>query len=115
MKPILSSAVAVLCIHLTACSRHSPNYTEDDVRDFVLPGTSRQAIVKRFGSPIHVQKNPKFEKGSTNDIDAILYFETPLPNPLTNQSWAFSGFQVWLKDDKAVKWLASHRDLHIGP
>ena len=107
--------VAVSCGLLPGCSPPPSSYTEHEVRQFVQPGTSRGSIVERFGTPVHVEKNPKFEAGSTNKVDEILYFETPLPRPLTNQNWAFSGFQVWIKDGQAVRWLASHRDLKVGP
>ena len=107
---------------LSACSRQrtSPSpalgdepYTEDDVRKFVLPGTSREAIIKRFGEPINDWKNPTFEDGST-DIDEILFFDLPGPNPPVEESWVFSGFQVRLKNGKAVQWMSSHRDTHVG-
>ena len=114
MKTLVLLVVLVLAGQLTGCSRQSPTYTEDEVRKFVLPGTSRDAIVERFGRPIYVQKNPKFEDGST-DIDEILVFSLPAPNPPTNESWVFSGFQVRLKDGKAVQWSASHRDIQVVP
>ena len=88
-------------------------YTEEDVRKFVVPGTSRDAIIARFGDPGIDERNPKFEDGSTN-IDEILYFRLPLPNPLRNEEWAFSGFQVRLHSGKAVDWAASHSTTHVG-
>jgi hypothetical protein len=107
---------------LAACSRHpSPvaptmndqTYTEDDVRNFVLPGTSREAIIKRFGEPQHQDKNPIFEDGSTA-IDEIIYFDLPFPNPPREERWAFAGFQVRLKNGKAVDWMATHQDIYLG-
>ncbi len=111
-----------LCCAMTACSKQSPtpgpgaanqSYTENDVRSFVLPGTSREAIVARFGQPNYVQRNPKFEDGSTN-IDEIIFFDLPFPNPPRNVKWGFAGFQVHLKEGKAVDWFATHEDIHIN-
>src|SRR5207248_22673 len=106
-------AGVALCAQLNGCSPQSSTYSESDVRAFILPGTSREAIVKRFGKPVYQEKNPKFEDGSTN-IDEILFFNLPAPNPPRNESWVFSGFQVRLKDGKAVEWSASHRDTRVG-
>jgi hypothetical protein len=114
MKTFTLLVVLALSIQLSGCSRQSSGYTEEDVRKFVVPGTARDAIVERFGSPVYVQKNPKFEDGSTN-VDEILFFSLPEPRPPQNESWVFSGFQVSLKDGKAVRWSASHRDTHVGP
>jgi hypothetical protein len=111
---MLFLASVALCSQLSACSRHAPIYTEDEVRQFVLPGIPREAILQRFGEPLRDWKNPKFEDGSTN-IDEILYYFLPSPNPPTNASWVFSGFQVRLKDGKAVQWSATHRDTQVGP
>jgi hypothetical protein len=87
-------------------------YTEEDVRAFVVPGTPREAIIQRFGQPFSTEKDPKFEDGS-HPADEILYFNLPLPNPPKEEQWVFSGFQVWLKGGKAVKWMASHRDVRL--
>jgi hypothetical protein len=107
IKPLLTVVVVGLC----ACSRPAtrPPYTEEDVRAFVQPGTSREAIIKRFGEPINDWKNPKFEDGST-DIDEIIFFMLPFeprrgPPP---EDSVFAGFQVRLKDGKAVEWMATH-------
>jgi hypothetical protein len=58
--------------------RPSPRalYTEEDVRAFVQPGTSREAIIKRFGEPLVDDKNPKFEGGYTG-VDEIMFFHLP--------------------------------------
>src|SRR5437879_2528594 len=87
-------------------------YTEDDVRAFVLPGTTREAIIARFGKPTYDEKNSKFEDGSTK-IDEIIYFDLPLRNPPVEQRGVFSGFQVRLKDGKAVDWSSAHSDVHL--
>src|SRR3989442_9868305 len=100
IKPLVTIAVFALC----GCSRQSMQYTEDDVRRFVLPGTTREAIIKRFGEPIVDEKNPKFDDGSTA-IDEIIYFDLPSPNPPVEENWAFAGFQVRLKNGKAVQWM----------
>jgi len=114
MKPSLLVVLVVVWGQLAGCSRGSPTYTEDEVRQFVVPGTTREAIISRFGQPVRDWKNPKFEDGSTN-IDEILYFFLPSLKPPRNESWVFSGFQVRLKDGKAVQWSASHRDTNVGP
>lgn len=113
MKLSLWLPMLAMC-QLSACTKHSPAFTEEDVAKRVVPGIERGDIIKQFGRPIYTRKNPQLEKGSTNDVDEILFFETPLPKPLTNEAWAFAGFQVWLKDGKAVKWVASHRDVKLG-
>jgi hypothetical protein len=109
MKAHSLFAILVLVASLSGCSRSaSSKYTEDDVRKFVLPGTPREAIIQRFGDPVIVEKNPKFEDGSTN-VDEIIYFHLPLPPPGVKEDFVFAGFQVGLKNGKAVDWLSSHR------
>ena len=97
---------------LSSCSRQpsnlAPHYTENDVRKFVIPGTPRDAIIARFGTPLTAEKNPKFEDGNT-DIDEIIYFLLPSAPAGTKEDFVFSGFQVRLKEGKAVQWLSSHR------
>ena len=88
-------------------------YAEEDVRAFVLPGTAREAIIARFGKPTYDEKNPKFADGSTK-IDEIIYFDLPLRNPPVEQKGVFSGFQVRLKDGKAVDWTSAHSSVHLG-
>jgi hypothetical protein len=110
IKPLLVSIVAV---GLFACSRSStrPPYTEEDVRAFVQPGTSREAIIKRFGEPQSDEKNPKFE-GDYTGVDEIIYYflaTEHLQRP-SKEEWAFAGFQVRLKDAKAVDWSSTHAD-----
>lgn len=79
-------------------------YTEEEVGAFLKPGTPREAITKRFGQPMSVQRDPTFEDGS-KPFDEILYFIF-----LTTQGHAtygetvFGGFQVNLKDGKVVGW-----------
>jgi hypothetical protein len=112
----MKTICVVAVLTLSGCFRQASlapdairqQYSEDDVRKFVLPGTPRQAIIERFGDPVHDEKNPKFEDGST-DVDEILYFHLPLPPPGTKEDFVFSGFQVGLKNGKAVYWLSSHR------
>jgi hypothetical protein len=75
----------------------------------VQPGTTREAIIARFGEPTVDEKNPKFEGGDTS-IDEIIYYHIlfrQLP-PSPNGDWVFSGFQVRLKEGKAVVWMSSH-------
>jgi hypothetical protein len=95
-------------IVFTACSRR--DYTEDEVRVFVVKGTTREAIIAKFGEPFADEKNPKFEDGSTK-IDEIIYFTLPPPPPGVKQDFVFSGFQVRLKEGKAIEWFASHRSV----
>ncbi len=92
---------------LVGCARTSTSYTEDEVREFVKPGMPREAIVKRFGEPTQVEKNPRFEDG-THDVDEIIYYSLPI------QDWdrhagdsRFTGFQVGLKQGKVIDWLPS--------
>jgi len=96
----------LITVVLTSCSRKQ--YTEDDVRKFVVPGTTREAIIQKFGKSFIDEKNPKFEDGST-EIDEIMYFDLP-PAPFgVKEDFVFSGFQVRLKDGKAVRWFSTHR------
>jgi hypothetical protein len=102
-------AIFGLVASLSGCSRHtSARYTEDDVRNFVLPGTSREAIIQRFGEPVIVEKNPKFEDGNTN-VDEIILFRLPPSPPGTKEDYVFAGFQVGLKNGKVVDWISTHR------
>jgi hypothetical protein len=103
----LSAIILVLVmVALMSCSQK--HYTEEDVRTFVVPGTTRAAIIKRFGESFIDEKNPKFEDGST-EIDEIMYFDLP-PAPLgVKEDFVFSGFQVRLKNGKAVRWFSTHR------
>ena len=84
--------------------------TEEDVRKFVLPGTPRDTIINRFGEPISEDKNPVFEDHST-DVDTILYFDFGPPQKGKEENYAFCGFEVFLKNGKAVKWSAIHRSV----
>lgn len=102
MKPHLPLGMLMVFGLLIGCTRQS-SYTEDEVKKFVLPGTSREAIIQRFGEPMVDEKNPKFVDGSTN-IDEILIFVLP-PDTATHGKFVFSGFQVRLKDGKAVEWM----------
>src|SRR5436190_1326554 len=102
---------SIMVMSLCACSRPAakPPYTEDDVRVFVQPGTSREAIIARFGEPSVDEKNPRFDGGYTG-VDEIIHYLLP---PEYHQrprkdDWAFSGFQVRLKDGKAVDWASTH-------
>jgi hypothetical protein len=103
MKTGLLLGIFMLFGMLISCSRQSSWYTEDEVRKFVQPGTSRETIIQRFGQPIIDEKNPKFDDGSTN-IDEILIYVLP-PEPLPPGKFVFSGFQVRLKDGKSVEWM----------
>jgi hypothetical protein len=92
---------------LAGCARSSTPFTEDEVREFVKPGMPREAIIKRFGEPMHVEKNPRFEDGSDN-VDEIIHYFLPL------QDWnqhtgnhRFTGFDVGLKQGKVVNWQPS--------
>ena len=109
--------VVTLCASLFACSRKPLNpsglpqqYTEDDVRQFVLPGATREAIIRRFGEPQIDEKHPRFDDGSTN-IDEIMYFFLPEPPFGTKEDFVFGGFQVGLKENKALDWSSSHRSI----
>ena len=114
MRAIARFALFALSWQLVGCSPQSAVYTEQDVQQFVVPGTTREAVVGRFGRPGWVQKNPKFEDGSTN-VDEILIFFLPTPSPPRNRKWEFSGFKVRLKAGKAVDWTAVHSDTHVAP
>jgi hypothetical protein len=104
---MMKTLVLLALLTLPACSRHSAPYTEGDVRKFVLPGTTREAIIKRFGEPTSVEKNPRFDDGSTN-VDEIIYYFLPLSSwPRTGGDQRFTGFQVSLKDGKTIDWLPS--------
>lgn len=70
----------------------------------------RTDIIARFGEPLITDKNPRFEDGSTN-IDEIIYFFLLPPFPRKTEHFVFSGFQVRLKDGKAVDWASSHRGM----
>lgn len=108
IKPLLVLAVVSLC----SCSRSArAPYTEEDVRAFIKPGTPREAIVKRFGEPRIVEKNPKFEGGYTG-VDEIIFYFLPLEprKQKKTDDWVFSGFQVRLKEGKTVEWMATHSD-----
>lgn len=73
------------------------------------PGTTREAIIARFGEPMVDEKNPKFEDGCTG-VDEVILYHIPfdqLPRS-KNGDWVFSGFQVRLKEGKTVEWMASH-------
>jgi hypothetical protein len=116
MKPYCLIIVLAL-FALFFCERQQPRldsrtsrqqYTENDVRNFVIPGTPRDAIITRFGEPVVVEKNPKFEDGST-DIDEILDFYLPSAPRGTKEDFVFAGFQVYLRDGKAVQWMSNHR------
>ncbi len=79
------------------------------MRAFVQPGTPREAIIKRFGEPVVDDKHPNFEGGYTG-IDEIMFFNLPykLQQGPAPADWVFAGFQVRLKDGKAVEWMATH-------
>src|SRR5438105_3479385 len=104
---LLAFTVAIVC----GCGRPGAKqpYTENDVRSFVKPGTSRDAIIARFGQPVSDDKNPKFEGGYTG-VDEILFYVLPLQSwkKTRNDETAFVGFQVRLKDGKAVEWMPSY-------
>jgi hypothetical protein len=108
IKSLLVLAVVSLC----SCSRSARTlYTEEDVRAFVQPGTSRAAIFERFGEPLIDEKNPKFEGGYTGVDEIIYYFLPSKPRQRKpNDDWVFAGFQVRLKEGKAVEWMATHSD-----
>ena len=111
MKPFVILAFLALLV-VTSCSRQTRAswqlYSEDDVRKFVSPGTPLTAITQRFGQPWHDEKNPKFESVNTN-VDEIVYFNLPDAPPGTKEDYVFCGFQVRLKDGKAVDWFSTHR------
>ena len=107
MKPHCILFALLLVLLVPGCSRE-PRYTEQEVREFVVPGTPLAAIIKRFGEPSSDEKNPRFQDGST-DIDEIVYFDLPLSPPGVRENFVFSGFQVRLKKGKAVVWFATHR------
>ena len=109
IKPLLNIAV----LALFACSRSGtrPLYTEEDVRAFVQPGTSCEAIIKRFGEPLVDDKHPKFEGGYTEVDEIMFYAQPPEPRRLrSTDKRTFAGFQVRLKDGKAVEWMGSYWD-----
>ena len=99
------SIIAVIAV--SACSRSTskPPYSEGDVRAFVLPGISREAIITRFGEPLIDEKNPKFEGGYTG-VDEIIYYFLPseYPSRPPPNMDRFKGFQVRFKEGKAVDW-----------
>jgi hypothetical protein len=116
MKPHHSILVLVL-LALSSCSKlpsalpsplSNQQYTEEDVRKFVTPGTPRAEIIERFGEPVYAQKNPKIE-GDGTDIEEIIYFFLPPAPSGTKEHFVFAGFQVRLKNGKTVEWMASHR------
>jgi len=91
---------------LYGCSRPGARraYTEEDVRSFIKPGTSRDAIIARFGQPVSDDKDPKFEGGYTG-VDEIMFYLLP---PQTWRNARFVGFQVRLEHDKTVEWMPSY-------
>ena len=111
MKPSVITIILVL-LAATSCSRQTRAswqlYSEDDVGKFVTPGTPLTAIIQRFGQPMIDEKHPKFEGGGTN-IDEIVYYFLPDASPRTKEDYVFAGFQVRLKDGKAVNWDSTHR------
>ena len=100
----------------TSCSRQTRAswqlYSEDDVRKFVQPGTPIAAIIQRFGQPIYDEKHPKFVDSTFTNVDEIVYFDLPDAPPGTKEDYVFCGFQVRLKDGKAVDWFSTHRTTH---
>ena len=87
MNPRYFILVCLIGLMGPACARQHL-YTEQEVREFVVPGTPLEKIIQRFGEPMISEKNPKFEDGST-EIDEIVYFELPLPPP-----WGARGFRI---------------------
>jgi hypothetical protein len=114
MKPFVIIMFLTL-LAVSSCSRQTRAawqlYSEDDVRKFVQPGTPLTNIIQRFGQPWHDEKNPKFESTFTN-VDEIVYFDLPDAPPGTKEDYVFCGFQVRLKDGKAVDWFSTHRTTH---
>ena len=108
MNWVLAIFAAVL---VSACSRptHRPLYTEAEVRAFIQPGTPREAIITRFGEPMITEKDPKFDGGWTG-VDEIIYYLLPSGDEQRERKddWAFAGFQVRLKEGKAVDWASTH-------
>ncbi len=100
---LLTVSMIVLC----ACSRLSdkPSYSEADVRAFVQPGTSRDAIIRRFGEPVFEEKNPKSDSDHAG-VDEIIYYSLPLRyyTAKRNGDLHIMGFQVRLREGKTVDW-----------
>src|SRR4051794_19499406 len=100
----LAAFAALFAAVIAGCSeRRAPLYSERDVQTFVTVGTPREAIVRRFGDPVDESSDGAYK---------ILYFRLHSPKPRVREDNVFGGFEVWLRDDKAVRWEAIHRSFH---
>lgn len=66
-------------------------YTEKEVGAFLKPGTSRVAILQRFGQPFHVERDPVFDGGG-KPYDEVLEYDFPDFGHGTYGENAFAGF-----------------------
>jgi hypothetical protein len=117
MKVIGFIVILTLASQLLSCSRNSrephlaqASYTETDVLKFVTPGTPREAIIRQFGRPMSTLKSTVSADGI--DYDETLFFMLPLPPADVKENLAFAGFQVRLKDGKAVRWFPTTRSIN---
>jgi len=97
--PKLVCCAAFFLALLTSCGSNSEkrsDYSEKDVREFLKPGIARAEISTRFGIPI-------FETAAS-DGTTVLIYHRPFPVHRKERQAGFSGFKVYLRENKLISW-----------
>jgi hypothetical protein len=94
---------AALCFGAAGSCRHPStiegDYTEQEAKEFLKIGVERSAISARFGQPI--------SDTQTGEGGEVLIYHRPFRTRATAPSpgkYHFTGFSVYLRDNKLVRW-----------
>ena len=101
MKLLTPLLFVVPTLLITGCGPRT--YTEQQVKDFVTPGRSRDEIIQRFG-------RPGFEM-TNGVVDVVMFYNLPLSDPGVPKTFSFAGFQVRITNGVAASWSAIQEDV----
>jgi hypothetical protein len=80
------------------------NYTEEQVREIVKPGMTRESILAVFGKPLREKDEP-----SAGYYEMIYVMQLPL----RERDFQFTGFEVFLVNGRVVKWEPVHETIRM--
>jgi len=101
---LLSVMVVIFGLNCVSCQRPR-SFTEEEVKQFIQPGMSKSEIIQHFGKP-------SFEDDGGNGTTALNYLN-PEETPGRLREYEFSGFEVFVRGEKVVRWSAMHSSTRV--
>jgi hypothetical protein len=95
--------IVIFGLNCAGCQKPR-SFTEEEVKQFIRPGMSKSEIVQHFGKP-------SSEMDAGNGIITLDYLNRDEPGRL--REYEFSGFEVFVRDEKVLRWSAVHSSTSV--